>query len=92
LQQIARFAESLLDVRRIWLFGSRARGGASKVSDVDLGFELGSEKNWARFTFDAEDEIRSLLDFDLVNMNSCQPELRSVIEREGIVLYERPAI
>ena len=89
LRQVVALATSLLSVRRVWLFGSRARGDARKTSDVDLGFELDSDENWSRFTFDAEDGVRSLLDFDLVNMNRCQPELRASIVREGIVIFER---
>jgi len=91
LVQIVEMAKSLLAVKRIWLFGSRARGDARPTSDVDLGFELASQDHWSRFVFDADEEVRSLLHFDFVNMNRCHSDLLTIIKKEGILLYEQPS-
>ena len=69
------------------MFGSRARGDYRRTSDVDLAIYGG---NVANFSADVEEYVDTLLSFDYVDMNSgIQDELREVIEKEGIVIYEK---
>lgn len=71
---------------RVILFGSRARGDFTKVSDIDLAVTGG---NTARFALDIE-ETSTLLCFDVVDLDKpVQKELRQAIADEGIVLYEK---
>ena len=71
---------------RVILFGSRARGNFTKVSDIDLAVTGG---NTARFALDLE-ETSTLLCFDVVDLDKpVQKELRQAIADEGIVLYEK---
>ena len=43
-----------------------------------------------QFRLDIDDEIRTLLMFDVVNLDGpVQERLREEIEREGIVIYEK---
>ena len=75
------------DVERLCVFGSRARGDYRRTSDVDLAIYGG---NVANFSADVEEYVDTLLSFDYVDMNSgIQDELREVIEKEGIVIYEK---
>lgn len=75
-------------VRKVILFGSRARGDNWERSDVDLAISGG---NRTMFSLDV-DEIEivpTLLMFDVVDLdNACNEELREEIERDGVVLYE----
>lgn len=49
-------------VRRLWLFGSCARGEQSLASDVDLLVEFLPDAGWSYFEiFDLEDEFSLLI-------------------------------
>ena len=76
------------DVKKVILFGSRARGDNWERSDIDLAISGG---NRTMFTLDV-DEIEivpTLLMFDVVDLdNGCNEELRAEIARDGVVLYE----
>lgn len=73
-------------IRKVVLFGSRARGDNGSRSDIDLAVVGG---NVTRFRLDIDDEVRTLLMFDVVNLDGpVQPVLLESIGREGIVLYE----
>lgn len=73
-------------VKRVELFGSRARGDYKRTSDIDLAVRGG---DIPRFRLDIE-ETSTLLKFDIVDLDSqMQDELRESIRREGKVLYEK---
>jgi predicted nucleotidyltransferase len=86
-------ASQLLDVERVWLFGSQALGTATPHSDVDLAFRLlpGSRERWARFVLECEEEVPALVDLDLVDVDQCDPALAHEIVATGRVVYERAA-
>lgn len=75
-------------VKKVVLFGSRARGDNWERSDIDLAISGG---NRTMFSLDV-DEIEivpTLLMFDVVDLDSgCNEDLRAEIERDGVVLYE----
>jgi len=91
LQHVIARARILLDPERIWLFGSVARGSATRSSDVDLAFEFPPEAraSWARFVADTEDSLPALADLDLVDIDRCAPELAEEIRHTGRLIYER---
>ena len=84
-------ASKLLDVERVWLFGSQALGTATPRSDVDLAFRLlpGSRERWARFVLECEEEVPALIDLDLVDVDRCDPALAREIVTTGRIVYER---
>jgi len=87
LRELLLQAERSLALRRVYLFGSRARGDARDDSDVDLAFEHeSSPAEWAKFVNEARDQSRILLDLDLVDFSSAPAALRDRIEREGKLL------
>ncbi|MGE0454033.1 MAG: nucleotidyltransferase family protein [Vicinamibacteria bacterium] len=77
-------------VRRIVLFGSRARGEARPRSDVDIAVEApaATARDWLRLVDIAED-ADTLLAIDLVRLDDVPPELRDRILTEGQSLFER---
>lgn len=75
------------NIEKVILFGSRARGDYRKTSDIDLAVSGG---RIAHFQADIEEEVSTLLSFDIVNMDgSVREELVDSIKREGKVLYEK---
>lgn len=74
-------------VEKVILFGSRARGDNKERSDIDLAIEGGKT---ALFAVEAEEKIRTLLMFDIVDLGGfVQEELRKSIETEGELIYEK---
>lgn len=64
-------------VKQVILFGSRARGDYSQTSDIDLAVSGGDV---VRFSLDVEEEISTLLFFDVVNLDGpVQEELLASI-------------
>lgn len=70
----------------VTLFGSRARGTHRPKSDIDLALSGGDVRG---FMLEADEELPTLLAFDFVDLNGpVQDELRRIIDREGVRLYE----
>lgn len=74
-------------IEKVILFGSRARGDNREKSDIDLAVSGG---NIVEFRLDIDEEVHTLLMFDVVNLDGpvYRPLLES-IEKEGVVLYEK---
>ena len=75
-------------VKKVILFGSRARGDNWERSDIDLAISGGDR---VRFTLDVDESeiVPTLLMFDVVDLDEpCNEELRESIKRDGVVLYE----
>lgn len=73
-------------LKRVILFGSRARGDYQRASDIDLAVCGG---NVSLFALDVEEETFTPLKYDVVDLDgNVQDELRKSIQAEGIVLYE----
>ena len=88
LQSLIEEAVRALELRRVYLFGSRARGDARTDSDIDLAFEHGSPPAvWADFVNAMHDGAATLLDLDLVALAEVSPQLRTRILSEGKLLY-----
>lgn len=77
----------LYELKKVILFGSRARGDYKEKSDIDLAVTGG---NVAAFSIAVDENTSTLLKFDIVDLDvSVQEELSQSIEREGIVIYEK---
>ena len=77
-----------LQGHRVYLFGSRARGDAGRSSDIGID---GSEPLDLAVLFkikDSLEQIPTLYQFDLVDLNRASPKLRENARREGRLLYE----
>ena len=78
IEEIRNFARKY-QVKKVILFGSRARGDYKRTSDIDIAVSGG---DFAKFALDVEEETSTLLEFDIVNLDrEMQDELREAIER-----------
>ncbi len=73
-------------MKKVILFGSRARGDFKEKSDIDLAVQGG---DFVRFMLDVNEETSTLLSFDIINLDEkIQSELKEIIKKEGKVIYE----
>lgn len=85
IQEIRDLAEKY-QIKKVILFGSRARGDFKRTSDIDIAVTGG---DFDRFALDVDEETTTLLEYDIVNLDgSVQDELLESIQKEGKVLYE----
>ena len=76
------------DVKKIILFGSRARGTHMSKSDIDLA--VYGCNHFRNFQFAVNEQVQTLLSFDIVNMDDgVSVDLVEEINRDGKVLYEK---
>lgn len=74
-------------LRKVILFGSRARGDFKERSDIDLAVSGGDISG---FALAVDEETDTLLQYDVVNLDSRVDEaLLENIEKDGKVLYEK---
>ena len=74
------------NVKKVILFGSRARGSFKEKSDIDLAVQGG---NFVHFMLDVNEETSTLLCFNIINLDEeIQSELRDSIKKEGKTIYE----
>ena len=76
-------------VKRVILYGSRARGDFRKTSDIDLAIEGCPDWVVADIRETLEEEAPTLLTFDVVSLEKAPEGLRENILREGVVIYEK---
>lgn len=90
---LRRHRQDLLDaarrskIRKLWLFGSRARGDASTESDVDLLYELEDGASlWdvAGFLADAQDILG--VQVDLTSRGGLRESMRETTLQEAVAL------
>lgn len=74
-------------VKKVILFGSRARGTNYERSDIDLAVSGG---NVLDFYYDIKENTHTLLMFDVVELDKgISEELQTEISRDGVILYEK---
>ncbi len=79
------------NIRKVVLYGSRARGDNTAVSDYDIAIFTNnlSAVDRASFCIDVE-EIETLKKIDVVFVDETRPDaLLENIMREGVVIYEQ---
>ena len=85
-RDIRTFAEDNA-VKKVVLFGSRARGDNGNRSDVDIAVYGG---DFDSFYWDIKEKTHSLLTFDMVQMDTnVTEELKNEIKRDGVTIYEK---
>lgn len=86
-QQIVEISKKY-QVKKVVLFGSRARGTNMPKSDIDLA--IYGCADFGGLSDSLNEDLWSLLKLDIINMDNkyVSPELVSEIEKDGVVLYE----
>jgi predicted nucleotidyltransferase len=77
-------------VKKVYLFGSYARGEADKDSDVDLKIEKGKLRSLFQlsgFRLDVEDALH--LPVDLVTSDALDKTFLEGIEKDEVLLYQQ---
>ena len=91
IEDIIQVILSIKGCEKVVLYGSRANGCATKVSDIDIavfGPDWSSQDiNRAKFALD--EQVQTPLKFDVVNYYELTKEpLKENIKNEGIIIYE----
>ena len=74
-------------VKRLILFGSRARGDCHDLSDIDLAI-LGGDA--LRFKFFLDEHAHTLLKFDVLDLATIKnTSLLRAIATDGVILYDQ---
>ncbi|MCD7955477.1 MAG: nucleotidyltransferase domain-containing protein [Lachnospiraceae bacterium] len=85
LKDICLFAKER-GVKKVILFGSRARGTHTVRSDIDIAVCGGDTLG---LYLDLVERSHTLLMFDVINLDKgIDDELKHEIERDGILIYE----
>lgn len=93
LDQIRTLAVKF-NIEKIVLFGSRARGDYSNLSDYDFAIFKDGLTNLEQAYFNVEvEEIETLNKIDIIFVTKdLSLELRRNIEKEGVLIYEQAGI
>ena len=76
------------EIKKVILFGSRARGDNSIKSDIDLAIYC--DTSIVEFIEDIEMNTSTLLEFDFSDMKDIHDKIFvDQVEKEGIVIYEK---
>ena len=83
----SKVLQEIVQLAKVILFGSRARGDFKERSDIDLAFHGGNSTN---FILDVDELTSTLLEYDIVDLDKpVRKELLESIKNEGVVLYEK---
>lgn len=76
-------------LKKLILFGSRARGTNHERSDIDLAAQGG---NISEFSAAVDENIETLLSFDITDLDDeLDEDFRAEIKRDGIILHKETA-
>ena len=88
IKEIVDISKKYDGIKKVVLFGSRARGDNELKSDIDLGIYCDSDL--LLFIEEIENNTHTLLEFDFSDMNNIRDEFFiEQVEKEGILLYEK---
>ena len=76
-------------IRRVILFGSRAKGTGGERSDIDLAVESDAPNDIRGALAEIAELAPTLLWVDLNDITDLPGEWHEAIKRDGVVLYER---
>src|SRR5690606_36894761 len=89
LEKLIADARNQLDLRRIILYGSRARCDHRPTSDYDLAFELDKDVGWSEFLATQSEDLATLLPVDFLLLNAADDGYKEEVQKTGKILYER---
>lgn len=88
LEQIIQVFKKYESIKRVYLFGSRARGNYTNTSDIDLAIDC-SQTIKLKLLRNL-DELRCILKFDVIEINNIEnKKLINNIKKDGILIYSK---
>ncbi|MCL2047498.1 MAG: nucleotidyltransferase domain-containing protein [Defluviitaleaceae bacterium] len=88
ITQLTNNAKPYPSIKKIVLFGSRARKNAHPTSDYDICLYCNNETEFTKYYFDTED-IDTIYKVDVLRYEAITNEvLKKEIEHDGVVIYE----
>lgn len=88
IEELVEICKKHSGIKKVVLFGSRARGDNSAKSDIDLA--IYADSNLSDFIYDVENNTRTLLEFDFSDMNTVKDEFFiEQVNKEGVTIYEK---
>lgn len=88
LERLRRCAASIPEVRLAVLFGSTARGQATRRSDVDIGVSIEPDTPAVRRRVAVELDRAAGRSVDVVFLEEAPPLLRFEISKDGVLLFQ----
>jgi uncharacterized protein len=82
--------KSIKSIHRLILFGSRVHDDSEEKSDFDIAVDLGiqSHLEFLKIKDRIENENNSLYFISLVDYNSSPKNLKDIINKSGVLIYE----
>ena len=92
-QKIIEIISSHLADSKIILFGSRAKGTNRERSDYDVAIIWKEKIPSGIYSYIQEelDNLYTLKTIDLIDFYSLETDFQEIVEKEGCILYDRPA-
>ena len=87
IEQFKKISSKTPNIKKLVLFGSRAKGNFKYNSDIDLAFESSGSIN-SKYYSDMEDAAE-LYKLDLLDISEIKEELMLSEIEQGIILFER---
>ncbi len=80
--------EVLAPGSKVWVYGSRAKGGVHRASDLDLAIDSGKKLDLAALAKITDAFSEALLPFkaDILDLHTTSPEFRAQIDAHKIPL------
>ena len=89
IKEIVDISKKYDGIKKVVLFGSRARGDNELKSDIDYLIQTYG-KDYENSIEEIENNTHTLLEFDFSDMNNIRDEFFiEQVEKEGILLYEK---
>lgn len=91
LKELLRIFNKYENIKKVVIFGSRARGDFKNTSDVDLAvFSENISDREFNLLVDEINEMDTALSFDVVHFEKLKKDsLKENIIKDGILIYER---
>lgn len=98
--ELTAWAHRTACVRRVWIFGSRARGDHTRTSDVDVALDIdpvgndeSAEVSFIATAWKWRDELDARIPYKLhlqwYDPSGSTPPVQRGVETSGILVYER---
>lgn len=92
-EEILNYCRVFVPEAAVYVFGSRAAGGATPRSDLDLALEAENALPLEKIYQLKNVFVNSNLPFrvDIIDLNAVTPDFREVVERQAVLLKEAGA-